>query len=84
MAMDRTELRSQQTSPRMAKVFVKTLIGDGDWETPSGTPIYSYFATLDLAGAHEAYDELHQLPEGDRLRDLMERLGEDGRAASVS
>lgn len=73
--------RSAQTSPRMARVFVKALLGDGEWETPSGTPAYSYFATLDLDAAHKAYEQLHELPEGERMRDLMERLGEDGRVA---
>ncbi len=72
--------RSAQTSPRMAKVFVKALLGDGEWETPSGTPAYSLFAVLDLEAAHQAYEEIHQLPEGMRMRDLVERLGEDGRA----
>lgn len=69
-----------QTSPRMAKVFAKTLLGDGEWETPSGTPVHSYFALMDLESAHQAYEEIYQLPEGDRLRDLWERIGEDGRA----
>lgn len=73
--------RTAQTSPRMAKVFVKALLDDGEWATPMGTPAYSYFATLDLEGAHEAYEQLHELPEGERMRDLMERLGEDGRIA---
>ena len=64
----------------MARVFVEALLGDPDWETPSGTPAHSYFALLDLDGAHKAYEEIYQLPEGDRMRDLVERLGEDGRA----
>lgn len=71
--------RSQQTPPRMARVFVKALIGDGEWETPSGTPAYTLFAVRDLADSHKTYEEIHQLPEGDRPRDIMERLGEDGR-----
>jgi hypothetical protein len=73
--------RQTQTSPRMAKVFVEALVGDGEWETPSGTPAYSLFAVMDLESAHRAYEQIHALPEGDRLRDIMERLGEDGRVA---
>ncbi len=73
--------RTAQTSPRMARVFVKALLGDGEWETPSGTPVYSHFCTMSLEDAHHEYEQLHQLSEGDRLRDLMERLGEDGRAS---
>jgi hypothetical protein len=71
--------RRSQTSPRMAKVFVEALIGDGEWVTPSGTPAYSLFAVMDLESAHRAYEEIHQLPEGMRMRDILERLGEDGR-----
>lgn len=74
-------MREKQTSVSMAKVFVRTLIGDAEWETPAGVPAYTYFAVLDLDSAHKAYEEIYQLPEGDRMRDLMERLGEDGRVA---
>jgi len=73
-------VRERQTSPRMARIFTDALLGDKEAQTPSGTPVYSYFATLDLQGAHRAYEQVYELPEGDRLRDLMERLGEDGRA----
>ncbi len=69
--------RKVQTSPQMARVFIRALLGE-EWETPSGTPAHTYFATLDLEGAHEAYEQIHQLPEGYRQRDLMQRLGEDG------
>ncbi len=72
--------RKVQTSPQMARVFVKALLGE-EWVTPSGTPAHTYFATLDLQGAHEAYEQIHQLGEGDGMRDLLERLGEDGTPA---
>ncbi len=72
--------RRAQTSPQMARVFVKALLGE-EWVTPQGTPAHTYFATLDLQGAHEAYEQIHELPEGDRMRDLLERLGEDGTPA---
>ncbi len=72
--------RSAQTSPQMARVFVKALLGE-EWVTPQGTPAHTYFATLDLEGAHEAYEQIHELPEGDGMRDLLERLGEDGTPA---
>jgi hypothetical protein len=75
------ERLSAQVSPRMARVYVRALLGDGDWETPTGTPAYSYFATMDYREAMEAYEQIHQLPEGQRMRDLMERLGEDGRVS---
>ena len=73
--------RDGQTPPRMAKVMVEALVGDRDWATPNGTPAYSYFAALDLKTALDEYEQIHGLPEGDRMRDIMERLGEDGRAA---
>ncbi len=52
--------RKVQTSPRMARVFVKALLGE-EWVTPQGTPAHTYFATLDLEGAHEAYEQLVNL-----------------------
>lgn len=76
--------RKRQTSPPMARAIVKSLVGERDWETPGGIPAYSYFAAMDLGSALAEYDQIHDLPEGDRMRDLMERLGEDGRAAGVS
>lgn len=41
---------------------------------------HSYFATMTLEEALEEFDQVFQLPEGFRMRELQERLGEDGRA----
>ena len=76
--------RTARCSPRMAKAILKTLVGDGEWATPSGTPAYVLFATQSVGGALEEYEQVFELPEGERMRDIMERLGEDGRALSAS
>ena len=36
------------------------------------------FVEMTLEEALEEFDQIYQLNEGDRMRDLVERLGEDG------
>jgi hypothetical protein len=60
--------------------MTKLLVGDADGVLPSsGTVIHPYFATMTLEDALEEFDQVYQLNEGDRMRDLVERMGEDGR-----
>ena len=57
------------------------LLGDEDAASPvSGTPVHSYFSAMSLGDAIEEFDQVYRLGEGDRMRDLLERMGEDGRA----
>jgi hypothetical protein len=63
-----------------AKGLAKGLLGDEDADLPtSHKPIWRYFASMPLHRAMDEFRQLQQMPEGDRLRDLMERTGEDGR-----
>ena len=69
---------SRQCPPNVARAMTRLLLGDPDAVLPnSGTPVYSYFATMTLEDALEEFDQIYKLNEGDRLRDLMERMGED-------
>ena len=71
----------KQCPPNVARAMTRLLLGDPDAVLPnSGTPVHTYFATMSLEDALEEFDQLYGLPEGDRLRDLTERMGEDGRA----
>jgi hypothetical protein len=72
----------RQAPPNVARAMTRLLVGDSDWSTPVGTPAYSYFATMTLEAALEEFDQIYQLPEASRMRDLLERLGEDGSATS--
>lgn len=65
-----------ETPPVVARALVAALVGDPEWRTPSGIPAYTYFAGLELMDAFREYRQVHQLPEGFRERDLMERMEE--------
>ena len=58
--------------------MTRLCLGDEDAKTLAGVPIHSHFATMSLEDALEEFDQVYQLDEGDRLRDLHERMGEDG------
>lgn len=42
-------------------------------------PFWRHFVGMNLNDSYEAYQQIAQLNEGERLRDLWERLGYDGR-----
>ena len=66
------------TPPREASYITQTLFGDKDAEIPtSGTSIRSYFEGMSREDAWAEWRQLKQLPEGERLRDMLERTGED-------
>ena len=71
----------RQCPPSLAKTITGLLLGEKDHEMPSGTPTHSYFATMSMRDALDEFDQIYRLNEGDRMRDLMERLGEDGSKA---
>ena len=69
------------TSER-AKEIVDRLIGDGEARAPHpsdprkpGKPYFHFFCSLSEEEAREEARQVAQLPEGDRERDLMERMG---------
>jgi hypothetical protein len=65
------------TSELVARRIVDWLIDDEEWETPTGEKAYSYFMNMPTADAWKEYDQIYQLPEGLRMRDLMERLDKE-------
>jgi len=65
------------TSENLARSLVLNLIGDEDWTTPNGTKAYTYFQRLGKEEAFKEWRQIHQLPEGFRQRDLLERMEED-------
>ena len=69
--------RDGPTSERMARCFVTSLLGDGEWEV-GGVLFAKHFESKRLSWAHKEYEQVHALPEGERVRDLMERSGLDG------
>ncbi len=72
---------NRQCPPGVARTMTRLLLGDEAAVLPtSSTPVHTYFATMTLADALDEFGYVYQLPEGDRMRDLLERMGEDGRA----
>ena len=69
---------TKQCSPRIAKIITGLCLGDEDAKTLAGVPIHSHFAVMTLEDALEEFDQVYQLDEGSRIRDLHERMGEDG------
>ena len=78
---------ASRTPNDVAKFYVAMLIGDGEAVSPPakgqrrGRPYFHYFANLDEVSSRLEYEQVKQLPEHMRERDLMERMGLDGRAA---
>lgn len=72
-----------------AKGFVFMLIGDAEATAPGpkagrpGRPYFHHFASMDALSARLEYEQVKQLPLHDRERDLIERMGLDGRSAPV-
>lgn len=61
----------------MARALLHDLIGDEEWQTPNGTKAYTHFMKFTPQGAIKEWRQIHQLPEGFRQRDLLERMEED-------
>ncbi len=68
---------TERTPPVVARAFTAALLGDPEWRTPNGVEASTYFEALELNEAFKAYRQIHQLPEGFRQRDIIERLEED-------
>lgn len=75
------------TTNEQARAYVEELLGDGDATAPpspgqrAGKPYFHYFAGLSEESARAEFLQVKQLPEHYRERDLIERLGLDGRVA---
>lgn len=71
----------------VAKGYVGALLGDGEARAPGrtpgrmGKPYFMFFIAMDALSARVEYEQIWQLPEHMRERDLMERMGLDGRVA---
>lgn len=63
----------------VARQMVGILVGNPDAELPGGMKVSDYFTGMDFDEALEEYDQVYNLPEWDRHRDLMERSDTDGR-----
>jgi len=68
-----------------AKRYVSELIGDCEARAPGkdgkqGRPYFHYFLSMTEAEAAMEFYQVEQLPIQDRERDLLERMGLDGRA----
>lgn len=69
---------ARQCPPSLAKTITELLVGERDAALPhSERPIHAHFALRSIGDALEEFDQVYQLPESERLRDLMERMGED-------
>ena len=69
---------TRQCPPQLAKAMTLLCLGKEDETTLAGIPIHTHFATMSLEDALEEFDQVYQLDEGSRFRDLLERMGEDG------
>ena len=81
------EERADKTPNETAKRYVEELLGDGELKAPPasgqrvGKPYFHYFASMDEFSARSEFEQVKQLPIQHRERDLIERLGLDGRVA---
>ena len=76
--------QDRQCTPAVARAILDDLIGDPDaiaGHGASAVPLYTYFTLGTIGDALRSRKEIQQLPEHDRMRDIVERLGLDGRAA---
>ena len=72
MSLDR------QCPPDLAKTLTENLLGDPLYRMPvSGSLVWPYFASMSEREARREAKDLELLPEGFRVRDLQERMGED-------
>ena len=68
---------TKQCPKNVARAMTRLLLGDSDAVLPSsGTPVHAHFREMTLEDALEEFDQIYQLNEGDRMRDLMERMEE--------
>lgn len=68
-------------SENVARILAHSLLGDAEFPI-GGIPAYTYFTSLSYEDATSEYWQLWELPDHDRPRDFMERMGLDGRVAS--
>jgi hypothetical protein len=61
----------------LAKTITDCLLGEREHEMPSGRGTYTYFSGMTMREALDEFDQIYQLPEGMRVRDLMQRMEED-------
>jgi hypothetical protein len=72
---------TRQCPPHVARTMTRLLVGDEYAALPANeAPIHPYFATMSLEDALEEFDQVYQLPESERLRDLMQRMEEEASA----
>ena len=65
-------------SSELAKTLTENLLGDPLYRMPvSGSLVWPYFAAMSEKEARREAKDLELLPEGFRVRDLQERMGED-------
>jgi hypothetical protein len=72
----------RQTPENVTKHMTKLLVGEADWITPGGTLARLYFRNMTFAEALEEFDQVFELPEGFRMRELQERIDVDERNAA--
>lgn len=66
------------TSEAQARFIVDSLLGDEEWETPSGTKAYTYFQGMRTESAWAEWKQLfYGTPLDKRPRRLISRMGED-------
>jgi hypothetical protein len=63
--------------PSLAKTITDCLLGEREHEMPSGRRTYTYFSSMTMRGALDELNEVYEMNEGQRLRALMRRMGED-------
>lgn len=66
------------TSENQARFIAEALFGDEEHRTPQGTLAYTYFQEMQTEEAWAEFRQMYwDMSEGDRPRDLMERMDED-------
>jgi len=61
--------------------MVYLLIGDEEWTTPRGEKAYTYFQDMEVVDAAKAFQQVRDLPQADRMSDLLYRMEVDRAAA---
>lgn len=72
------------TSAGVASDILDQLVGDPAAMVEVGeeeVPFWRYLISLPLQDSYDLFMQVAQLPESERMRDLIERVGADGRAA---
>jgi hypothetical protein len=81
-------VRDDRCTTEQAKRYVEALLGEAELRTPGesvgrqGRPYFHYFLGMSTGEAEFEFIQLSQLPIQYRERDLIERMGLDGRAAN--